>query len=79
MQHNEGEFCWIKRPYSDWHGFKLVVEYWPNYGFVSPAAATTNGRPDVIRQFLDDIDKQDFDKFIGFAKCQSSPCLPAGR
>jgi hypothetical protein len=59
-----GEFCWVKRPYSDWHGCRFTVEYWPGYGIVAPTAVTTNGNPDAIRQLLNDKDAEAFKEFV---------------
>jgi hypothetical protein len=68
LEMNEGEFCWIKTPYSDWHGFRLIIEYWPDYGIVSPNGVTTNGNPNIIKEFLNDQDLKDFIEFVQFTR-----------
>lgn len=61
---NTGDQCWIKRPFSDWHGFHLEIEYWPGYGFVAPHAVTTNGDARVLREFMNEEDLIDFDRYV---------------
>lgn len=50
--------------YSDEHGYHLRPRYWPGYGFVAPEGVTTNGDPNLIREFFTEDDKKKFDAWV---------------
>jgi hypothetical protein len=52
-------------PWSKWHGDYLRgIAFWPGYGFACPDYVTTNGRPDLIWQYMSESDAKRFKAWV---------------